>query len=303
MLLLLPAVALSRLELPRADFPSLLPGSIHLASDPKVFEGLSFTKRLRIISGHLQLIQCLFEKCQSRVGACAFADHCFVVNMTDSLLRGNSATFGGACYFSQTNYSNFARVCFVNNSAEYMGAMYLDGVWESRSPFTNLSDANFSLCRADEWTGALRIDHGGGSVTSCVFAENAAHSAGAFFDFAWEPSRRFVALTAFLNNSAHERAAAYCAFHIMHRSQFTGCVFARNACETGANAIYVESVDALIDVVECKFDKKQPLEIGIRFSGSVVDVRNSSFAEKKVTLPATVEAPRISLANLKKKKN
>jgi hypothetical protein len=237
------------------------------------------------------------------MGGCALADHCFLINITDSILRGNSAMFGGACHFAQTNYSNFERLCFLDNSAEYMGGMYLDGVWESRFPFTNLSDVNFSMCRAEEWTGALRIDHGGGYVTRCVFAADAAKSAGAFFDFAWQPSKRFISLTAFLNNSAHERAAAYCAFHLMHHSQFRKCVFAQNSCETAANAIYVESVDALIDVAECTFDKKEPLEIGIRFNGSFVNVRNSSFAKKKVTLPTAVEAPKISLANLQKRKN
>jgi hypothetical protein len=303
MLLVVSAVALSLLELPRTDFSSFLTGAVHLASDPKVFDHLLFTKRLRIISGHLHVIQCLFDQCQTRVGGCAFVDHCFLISITDSVLRHSSATFGGACYFSQTNFSNFVRVSFLNNSAGYMGGMYLDGVWESRVPFTNLTDVNFSLCRADDWTGALRIDHGGGAVTNCVFAANAASTAGAFFDFAWNPSKRFLSLTAFLNNTARERAAAYCAFHIMHHSQFTKCVFVGNVCETVAHAIYVESVNTIVDVVECTFDKAESQEIGMRYNGSVVNVRNSRFAQKKVAFLVTVEAPKIALAKLKKRTN
>jgi predicted outer membrane repeat protein len=254
-----------------SHFSSLLDSALRIASDPKTFSDLRYRKRLRIVRGDLIVCRSVFEKSRGQwKGGGALLENCGSIEFSDCFFQKNNATFGGAVYSVTTGRTTLTRMCFLKNKAEYMGGAYLDGTEENARQTIKLSDVNFTSQHATEWTGALRTDHGGGSVTSCAFCQNSARAAGAFFDFAWKPSKRFVSDVAFFNNSADIRAGAFCGFHVMHLSSFTNCFFGRNFCRTVAASIYIESVDSIVEVNGCAFEGDENTEIGIRFNGSVV---------------------------------
>jgi hypothetical protein len=277
----------------KVEFVRLLKPSVVLESELKAFTSILYSgKRLRIIQGALKVSECLFEKCSSEMGGAALVDHCLFVNISDCVVKRNRATFGGGMHLSCINYSFFTRLSFVDNRAEYIGGVYLDGVIESPSPFATITFVNFTNCRAVAWTGGLRLDHGGGPMRDCAYGHNAAGTCGALFDFAWKPSTRNLTHVLFVNNTAEARAGAYCAFHIIHQSQFTECVFVRNACTKVANSIYVESVDSVVRVAACLFSGSEADEIGIRFDGSVV-VRVDCKFEVSEALETAIDPPQL----------
>jgi hypothetical protein len=153
-----------------------------------------------------------------------------------------------------------------------MGAVYMDGANESLEWSSEFVNVNFTNNHADEWTGALRVDHGAGPMSDCVFHNNTASVCAAFFDFAWKPSKRILSFVLFSHNSAQTRAGGFCAFHIMHLSRFESCIFVKNKCKVHANSIYIESSNAIVELKSCTFDGPRDKEIERRFGDSDFEV-------------------------------
>lgn len=280
-------------------YTDFLKAPIHLSMQQKIFtDKLYSLKRLRIIQGELVVRRCIFQRCvNKKMGGAMKIDHCDLLEFSDCLFTSNVAEFGAAGYMTQIGKARMNRVTVVNNTAAFMAGFYLDGDLESNSPMSNLTDVNFTMNLATEWTGAIRTDHGGGFVHNCVFDSNAAKTCGAFFDFAWKPSKRILTNTAFINNTAEERAGAFCAFHIMHLSRFESCLFIKNYCQKVADSIYIESTNAIVEVACCKFDKAESVELQIRFSESKFITTDCEFSLGNYKSPE-VHSPELSITRM-----
>lgn len=260
------------------------PIHLHRDEDPKIklFEDQLFSKkRFRIKGGDLRVHRCIFEKNKAKKGGGLNSEHNVVVNLTDCIFSSNIATFGGGIYIEQTEHAYFSNILIINNSAEYLGGVFLDGVIESPTPFSYFDNVNITHNCADEWTGGIRLDHGGGNFYNSVIDSCSARVCGGFFDQLWKPSIRNVHNSLFINNSAIERTAAYCAFHIMHQSKFSNCAFILNKLHSSsslirAKDIYVESIDSQVVIDNCFFDDVYEKSIAIRFDFSKVVLGNNN---------------------------
>jgi hypothetical protein len=288
------ADAFSNYQIRDCHFDHLLQSAITITSDSKTFAQKRYTKRFRILGGVLVVDRCTFVNCSGNTrGGGSLIQTCFSITFSDCIFRSNSAVFAGGLYVVKSNTSSFARISFVKCTAEYMGACYHDGVADVSEPTANFSDLNFTSNRADEWTGAFRVEHGSGFVNHCIFYQNEATTCGAVFDYSWKPAKRHLSSTAFVNNSSKFRGGAFCAFHIMHLSEFTLCHFRANFCETAASSIYVESANAILDVIGCSFDDPMDRALGMRFAGSEINVDESSVFDSVTLVSVSVAKPNV----------
>lgn len=245
----------------------------------KLFEDLTYkNKRFKIKGGTLTVIRCIFSNNQAKKGGGLNAEHNLCVNLTDCAFSSNIATFGGGFYIEQADSASLSRILILNNSAEYLGGLFLDGNLESSELFSYVDNLNATFNSAKEWTGGVRFDHGGGFFINSVISFNSARVCGGFFDQSWKPSKRFIQYALFLNNSAADRVGAYCAFHIMHQSKFENCIFVKNECSSSCSSIFIESIDSVVEVVNCFFDEsiEKSLKMKFEFSKFILD-GNSTF--------------------------
>jgi hypothetical protein len=84
----------------------------------------------------------LFEKSRGPLKGGAFLEK-NVIQLIFLTVRTNSARFGGGIHATRINHMFLNRVCFLANSAEYMGGAYLDGVEENERPTQDLVNLNF----------------------------------------------------------------------------------------------------------------------------------------------------------------
>lgn len=246
----------------------------------KLFEDLTYkNKRFKIKSGILTVVRCLFTKNQAKKGGGLNSEHNLRVNLTDCTFSSNVATFGGGFYIEQVDEAYISRILLYNNSAEYLGGLFLDGNSESEKPFSYVDNLNATFNSAKEWTGGVRFDHGGGIFKNSVISCNSARVCGGFFDQCWKPSKRFVKFTLFFNNSAKERVGAFCAFHIMHQSRFENSNFIKNRCNSSSISIFIESIDSVIEIVDCFFDEalEKSLKMKFEFSKFVLSGNNTFY--------------------------
>lgn len=223
--------------------------------------------------------RCVFEKGKAKKGGGIFCEYCFV-KISDCAIKENKAEFTGGVYLSQSHSINISRTLIFNNTASFVGGTYLDGNNETADLFEMMEETNISNNIAKEWTGGIRLDHGGGIIKNCYIAFNKAGTCGGCLDFAWKPSVRNITDTIFISNKAKERGGAFCGFHIMHLSHFNRCGFYSNHCDLVANSIYIESVDAFITLDQCDFSGEENDELGMRFIGSKIDQNNVTFSSK-----------------------
>jgi hypothetical protein len=256
-------------------------GSVKFVPKEKKFLNGTYRQRIRVKTGLLYIRYCFFQGCNSSVGGAARSEHCNLTEITDTQFISNTATFAGAIYFTQANKHRFTRVLIHNNSALYMGAVYMDGVEESSEPSSFFTNVNFTFNHAAVWTGAVRVDHGAGPMKDSVFQGNRAKTCGAFFDFAWKPSQRVLSFVLFCESKSEMRAGAFCAFHLMHLSRFESCIFLKNKCDIHANSIYIESCNTVVELWNCTFDGVQDEEIEIRFKDSRFDIHEDCIFGKK----------------------
>lgn len=277
-----------------SSFLNVLNSPIHLSMEAKLFENMRYSKKLKVSKSDVTVKRCVFERCNTKKkGGGIIAEHCDSIIITDSYFIQNRARYSGAAFFQDTGLIEISRIIVFGNSAGYIGGVYCDGKAENQTPFCSISNSNYSFNHASKWTGALRIDHGGGSVQSCLFHSNTAESCGAFFDFAWEPSQRHIHSSYFLNNSAHARGGAFCAFHILHRSTFESCSFYNNQCDTSASSIHIESTDSEVTIFSCVFDKDKQTELKMRFDGSTFTVHDSCSFSTDLYPNVTLEWPHL----------
>jgi hypothetical protein len=277
------------------NFVHLLDSAISLTATPKTFTNQHYTKRFRILGGDLIVSHCRFDSCDgNNRGGGSLIETCFNVSFSNCIFAFNSATFAGGLYVVKANYTAVARIAFLHNSAEYVGAFYQDGVGDVEEPTANFSDLNFTANAADEWTGAFRVEHNGGFLRNAIFDGNRAATCGALFDFSWKPAKRLLSDSLFVNNSAKFRGGAFCGFHIMHLSEFRQCGFIRNSCEKTASCIYIESTNAIVDLVACSFDQSESESIAMRFDGSEVRSDQECMFGSAVEPSVYVAAPIVS---------
>lgn len=246
----------------------------------KTFEDLTYkNKRFKIKGGILTVFRCLFTKNQAKKGGGLNAEHNLIVNLTDCIFSSNIATFGGGFYIEQADSASISRILVFNNSADYLGGIFLDGNLESATPFSYIDNLNATLNFAKEWTGGVRLDHGGGYFMNSVISSNSAKVCGGFFDQCWKPSKRFVQFTLFFNNSANERVGAFCAFHIMHQSRFENCNFIKNRCDSSSSSIFIESIDSIVEIINCFFDElfEKSLKMKFELSKFILDGNNTFY--------------------------
>jgi hypothetical protein len=220
------------------------------------------TSHLTFLHRNLSTLKCQFTKCHSDVGGAIDAN---LINTTliDTVFNANHARVGGAVRILRSRYLYMLRVLVFNNSAQYDGGFALDTEFEGN--FSVVERVNITLNSAAKWTGGMRLDHAGGIMKDSWFDGNTATVCGGFFDFTWEPTRRDTTHCVFKNNSAVSRGGAYCAFHILHRSDFRRCMFVQNYCKLSAYSISVESIGSDCGVWDCYFDGKRDQQVRMRF--------------------------------------
>ncbi|OHT07102.1 hypothetical protein TRFO_05331 [Tritrichomonas foetus] len=281
-------------------FKGFLKSPIVLKSAEKIFNNEIYSqKRFKIKSGDLKVNQCLFENNNAKKGGGLHSEKA-TVNITNSIFTSNNATFGGGLYIEKSDKAYFSNILIYNNTAEYIGGMFLDGNEENVNHFSQIHFLNASQNSAKEWTGGIRFDHGGGELKNSVIAFNMAETCGGIFDQAWKPSKRYILHSLFINNSAFFRCGSFCAFHIMHQSEFDSCVFSNNYCERNSYSLYIESIDSTITIKNCMFSDEEKKEIEFRFDGSkFLLVEGNKFSIKNID-NAEYKQPEIPKPNLSK---
>lgn len=159
---------------------------------------------------------------------CGGAFFVFEANSTicHSVFSSCNAKAGGALEL-RSNREILVEFClFEKNSAERVGAAFLDGYLEGDS--LNLSYTNFSQNKADFWAGATRIQHNCGLVTNCFFTENFAEMYSAVFDYSGKPSYRKFFFSSFIDNLSQDRGAAFAGYRMVFECELKGCIFLNN---------------------------------------------------------------------------
>jgi hypothetical protein len=208
---------------------------------------------------------CLFERCQAETGGAISASH---INMTitETSFISNTARIGGAVHALSSQFVYLVRLLVLNNTAAYDGGMAVDSEKGGNCSLVEL--VNVSANIATKWTGGMRLDHAGGLMRSCWFDGNRAAVCGGFFDFTWSPTDRNTSFCGFWNNTSISRGGAFTAFHILHKSRFSTCLFAHNFCNMSAYAISIESVDADVTLESCAFDGGRDQQVRMKFGDS-----------------------------------
>ncbi|KAH0794859.1 chlamydia polymorphic membrane protein [Histomonas meleagridis] len=220
------------------------------------------------MGGNVVIYGCSFTGCTTTgKGGGIFTDGCNIVNITNSIFQNNSARFGGGAYHTQTDQIFLTRITVIDNQAEFIGGLMLDGT-EKTNFLSHVKYTNITHNKAIEWCGGIRCDHGGGIFENSVIDSNEAKTSAGFFDFAWKPSKRTLKFSIFSNNIADHRSGGFCAFHVIHESSFSYCEFFGNNCKNDPNSIYIESVDSVVSLENCFFQGEKNEEIGIRFDSS-----------------------------------
>lgn len=279
----------------------------------KLFEDLVYkNKRFKIKGGILTVVRCLFTKNKAKKGGGLNSEHNLRVNLEDCIFSSNVATFGGGFYIEQVDNANISRILVFNNSADYLGGLFLDGNQENSEPFSHVNNLNATFNTAKEWTGGVRFDHGGGYFKNSVISSNSARVCGGFFDQCWKPSKRYIQFSLFYNNSAKERVGAFCAFHIMHQSQFTNSNFIKNKCDSSSSSIFIESIDSVVEIIDCFFDESSEKSLKMKFEFSkfilkgnnkFFDYKNDESAQNKLQNEINVIFPKTpQIINKKSKK-
>jgi hypothetical protein len=263
----LPLLSYSAISISSSLFEHFLQSAVLVSSEPPLaFFAREFNLGPVIVHSRLIIIeQCIFTHCTSDTGG-AIATDFSDVKVQRSNFRLNQARIGGAAYHKRSVAIVYVGNVFLSNLAEYDGAASLD--CEKNQSTIDVQAANWTSNHARLWSGGLRIDALGGTLSNCVFESNSAAVTGGYFDFSWSPAQRNLTYCVFRNNSARERAGAFCAFHIQHRSKFDKVAFVGNRCEKLPNSISIESVDSMIWLEDVYFDGPQDKELGMRFGES-----------------------------------
>ena len=223
--------------------------------------------------------ECTFTLCSDDIGGAVLTDSCSV-RAIRSIFEANQARIGGACHHIRSFDIVSKLNCFVDNVADYNGAFAVSFAVDK--DVININTINLSQNKAKKWSGGMRIDNAGGTVSYSLFTSNSAGVCGAFFDFSWRPQRRNVTNAVFYNNSSMERGGAVCAFHILHESSYENVQFQGNRCKFGANSISIESINVRIYLANVSFDGSRDSELGMRFGGSHFIITDDVRFEKHV---------------------
>jgi hypothetical protein len=271
-----------------SDFLALLSSRVRTASGQEfAFSFREFLKiHAQISQGRINVERCRFHVCSSDVGGAIKSD-CTEVKIRFATFEYNQARVGGATHHIRSRGLTYFGNTFLSNSADYDGA----GAMDTDIGFDSVDVAatNYTLNRARLWSGGLRIDSCGGTLTNCAFQSNSAKVNGAFFDFSWKPAHRMVSLCLFRNNSARARAGGVCAFHFQHSSKFEKAAFVENVCTEKPKSISIESVDSKIWLDDVYFDGKEEDELGMRFGESeFVPIDKVHFAVPKGSLDVRI---------------
>ena len=260
------------LSISRSNFHKTLSSAIYI--DSIQLSDLQISETKTINEQEIEIDSCVFTFCNGTNGACISSKESSI-SIISSIFKYNTAKSGGAISCINTSSIRIEQSSFCFNSAEYTGAVNLDSAKEVSD--ANIKYNNISHNRANQWTGAMRVDRNGGNLNYLIFTNNSATFCGCFFDFTWLPSIRSLDHCLFNENSAIYKGGAYCCFHVKHESRFSNCIFSRNACEYAADSISIETVDIKISLSGCFFSGSKEEEITMNIDGSLVDIEKCSF--------------------------
>ena len=260
-------------------FNNILNSAIKIEKEDLEYNNQYFTETLEFHMGLLALSHCTFKACRSSNigGALLTSDISILLYCTNFI--GNSAEICGAARMLRCASVQWFGNTFYKNEADYDGAFSMDAYDKIKN--INLSATNISHNTAKLWTGGFRIDSVGGSIDNCVVDGNKAKVAGGFFDFSWSPAFRDVKFCFFNNNTSKERAAAVCAFHLMHNSKYYKVAFVLNKCDAKPDSITIDSIDSKIILDGCYFDGPKDTQIGMRFGYSTFEILDKTIFDQK----------------------
>lgn len=255
-----------KVHLHKNEFNHILDTAVKLKSIPNIYTNHYFRNTLYFSYFPQGIVEdCTFTSCQGEYGGGLLSDTTKLFVMK-SHFDDNLAKIGGGMYAIHSPYVHFTRNMFLTNTADYDGGVMIDTIDQINN--ITIDFTNFTKNKAQLWTGAIRIDHCGGTLSNCYFNRNTAKVAGAFFDFSWIPTDRNVSYSVFINNSAKARAAGATIFHLKHRSSYFHVCFIRNRCTESPNSMLIESIATEVKLNDVIFDGPEEKEIGYHFGES-----------------------------------
>lgn len=212
-------------------------------------------------NSELSFFKCTFSGCKGQSGGAVSVFYA-KLSISECFFDKNIAFSAGAVYSINSSHANINYSTFLNNGADYTGAIFVDFL-EEGNKFHGFA-SNVSNNKASKWTGAMRVDRDGGKIEFFCFANNSASFCGCFFDFSYPPSHREIQKCIFTENRAESRGGAICAFHVRQSSQYENVVFFHNY----PNSIAIESVEQRIFIDKCYFVDSKKDAIFDRFNES-----------------------------------
>ena len=229
-----------------------------------------------------EISECIFEKCTNKGWGGAIESNQANFTVTDTIFRYNSGGIGGAAHILRSWECRFERVLVLQNKAEYAAGIHYDAMNEQNS--TQFYSMNFTRNVATKWTGAFRIDHGGGKLYDFVMEENKALVSSGFLDYSWMPTHKILDRWYIRNNTCTSRGAAITLFHIKASAEVHNSLFMHNSCEISADSISVENVDGYLLIDSCIFSGSQAQEVSAKYNETDILFENCLFDQDKNSL-------------------
>ena len=258
----------------RSTFNNILNSAIKINTVNKMHS--SSYKSLQTLSfGWFDISECIFEKCSNKGWGGAIESNQANFTVTDTIFRYNNAEIGGAAHILRSWECRFERVLVYKNKAEYAAGIHYDAMNEQNT--TQFYSMNFTQNVATKWTGAFRIDHGGGKLFDFAMEQNKALVSSGFLDYSWKPTHKILERWYIRNNTCTSRGAAITLFHIRASAEVHNSLFIYNTCEISADSISVENVDGYLLLDDCIFSGSESKEVSAKYNETLILIENCQF--------------------------
>ena len=257
------------------ELKKFLDTAIYISADTDYTNGY-YSSRLKIENKEKIFIDtCSFTECSSltKSGGALYV-HKTNVTIIGSSFQYNKAKSSGAFELSDCRSINVTECLVKKSSATRIGGSFIDGHSDKDSSF--VKNCNFTHNYAEKWVGAIRVQHGFGSINSCIFHNNSADFSGSVFMFTEKPSFRSFSYDKFIGNKARDSSAAITCYLMCFYGDAEECVFKDNV----DGSIHFSSCSGTFDISNCVFSGPKEKEINVLFESSTVDVSYSRFNEK-----------------------
>ena len=258
-----------------SHFSNILTGAIKIDGLYNLNDKINSHRQV-LSNDHFIITNCVFESCVNMDGeGGAIESNMANFTVSDTSFFKNKARIGGAAHILRSWECKFERVVVCENEADFAAGIHYDSMNEQNT--TQFYDMNLTRNTAAKWTGAFRIDHGGGKLFRFVVEGNKALVASGYLDYTWQPTHRILRNWLVRDNNCTSRAAGITIFHIRSSMEVHDSVFLNNQCEISANSISVENVDGYLLVDGCYFTGKQDEEVSSRFGETMIKIDDCHF--------------------------